>query len=323
MKSSMLKILLIYISKANWVRRIIMSLGFARKTAMRFVGGETLEDAIRATKQLNKNGLTVTLDLLGENVETTEESNRSAETILTTLEEIEEANVLASVSIKLSQLGIGIDENFCGINLKRILQKAADSDNFVRIDMEDSSMVDATIRMHKTMRSEGFNNIGLVIQSYLFRSVNDTRELLDSGSRIRLVKGAYQEPHTIAFAKKKDVDTTFDRLTEMVFDQALASPKLAEKYNGKIPPIPAIATHDEKRIDFAIRYAEEIGLDKDQFEFQMLYGIRRRLQEKLVSDNFKVRIYVPFGTEWFPYFMRRLAERPANLWFFVTSLFSK
>jgi proline dehydrogenase len=201
------------------------------------------------------------------------------------------------------------------------LERAKKYNIFVRIDMEDSECVDATMDLYWKMRREyGFENVGMVIQSYLYRSEQDTADLLAEGTRIRMVKGAYREPPEIAFPKKRDVDHAFDVLTYMMLDAAKEESSPAVSEDGRWPPVTAVASHDEVRVRNSIAYAQEHGIPKEKLEFQMLYGIRRELQRQLTEDGYPVRIYVPFGTEWYPYFMRRLAERPANLWFFISSL---
>jgi proline dehydrogenase len=218
-----------------------------------------------------------------------------------------------------------LDDSVCFENFVRILSKAKELKNFIRIDMEDSPYTDTTLRMLNQALDQGFKTktVGLVVQSYLFRTEEDTRKVLEKGVRLRLVKGAYKEPAEIAFPKKADADANFDLLTKITVDASLAadSPKLSK--DGRIPPVPAIATHDEKRIAFAKQYAEKVTLPNSSLEFQMLFGIRRDLQKFLVEEGYPVRVYVPFGTHWYPYFMRRLAERPANIWFFVSNFFRK
>jgi proline dehydrogenase len=220
---------------------------------------------------------------------------------------------------------MGLDDTLCSENLTRILNRAKEYKNYVRIDMEDTPYTDATIDLLNGALDSGFTirTVGLVVQSYLYRTEEDTRKLLERGVRFRLVKGAYKEPPDKAYPKKADADANFDLLSKILIDAALEakSPTLSE--DGRIPPVPAIATHDEKRIAFAKQYAEKVGLPKEALEFQMLYGIRRDLQEQLVAEGYPVRVYVPFGTHWYPYFMRRLAERPANVWFFISNFFRK
>ena len=321
----MLRSLFIYLSRAGWAQRIVTSWKYAWQTASRFVAGESIQDAIRAIRELNEKGIVTTLDQLGEHTTTTEEATQSAEGILTILEEIDKAGVKSNVSIKLTQIGMGLDDLICRENLTRILNRAKDCKNFVRIDMEDTPYTDMTISLLNGVLDDGFNtrSVGLVVQSCLFRTEEDTRKLLERGVRFRLVKGAYKEPADKAYPKKADVDANYDLLSKILIDAALAakSPRLSE--DGRIPPLPAIATHDVKRIEFAKQYAEKIGLPKEALEFQMLYGIRRDLQDQLVAEGYPVRVYVPFGTHWYPYFMRRLAERPANIWFFVSNFFRK
>lgn len=313
--------LLIYLSKAEWMRRIVMNWKIARKVALRFVAGESLEDAMNIVKKLNNKGLYVTLDQLGEDTYNMEEAANTTNEIIKILEAINAQNVLANISIKLSQLGLGLDRELCFANLENILVIAKKHNIFVRIDMEDSSTVDDTLSFYRKMKTEkGFDNVGLVLQSYLYRSEADLNELIDNNARIRVVKGAYKELPEIAYSKKSDVDTKFDELSEILIREAASKNELLDKPDGVWPPIPAIATHDELRIDNAKKYVDKHALPKNKIEFQMLYGIRRNIQIKLVSEGYPVRVYVPFGTQWYPYFMRRLAERPANLMFFVTSL---
>jgi proline dehydrogenase len=321
----MLRSFLIYLSKAGWAQRMVTGWKFAWQTASRFVAGESVPDAIRVIQELNERGIVATLDQLGEHTTTTEEATQSTEGILEILDEIDKAGVKSNVSIKLTQIGMGLDDSLCLENLTRILHRAKGYKNFVRIDMEDTPYTDTTIELLNAVMDDGFNieTVGLVVQSCLYRTEEDTRKLLEREVRFRLVKGAYSEPPDKAYPKKADVDANFDLLTKILIDAALKveSPGLSE--DGRIPPVPAIATHDEKRIDFAKQYAEKVGLSKEALEFQMLYGIRRDLQEQLAAEGYPVRVYVPFGTHWYPYFMRRLAERPANIWFFISNFFRK
>jgi len=319
----MLRSFFIYLSKASWARNIVMHWSFAWKMASRFISGESLADGIEAIKQLNKKGINATLDHLGEHTDTPEKAQQATMDILQAFDAIEEAGVRANVSIKLTQLGMGLSGNTCLENLVRILDKAKSYNSFVRIDMEDSPVTQKTLDTLEALCQRGYSNVGIVIQAYLYRSEADMRMLLDNCTKIRLCKGAYKEPATIAFPKKSEVDANYDRCTALLLNtaQSKSCPKISA--DGKIPPLPALATHDPKRIDFAKVYAEKIGLPKDAMEFQMLNGIRRDLQEQLVKEGYLVRIYVPYGTEWYPYFMRRLAERPANLWFFISNFFHR
>ena len=321
----MLRSFLIYLSKAGWAQRMVTSWKIAWQVASRFVAGETMEDAVRVIGELNEKGIVTTLDHLGEHTTTTEEATHSTDEILDMLDKLEQAGVKSNVSIKLTQIGMGLDDTVCRQNLNRILSRAKEYKNFVRIDMEDTPYTDVTIDILTGMMDSGFNTktVGLVVQSYLYRTEADTRMLLEKGVRFRLVKGAYKEPPDKAYPKKADVDANFDLLSKIMIDFALEakSPKLSE--DGRIPPIPAIGTHDERRIEFAKQYAEKVGYPREALEFQMLYGIRRDIQEQLAAEGYPVRVYVPFGTHWYPYFMRRLAERPANIWFFVSNFFRK
>lgn len=319
----MLRSLLIYLSKAAWAQRIVTSWGLAWKVASRFIAGTKVEDAIRVIRELNAKGINVTLDHLGEHTNTPEEASDATAAITGTLDSIKKSGLCANVSIKLTQIGLGLDETVCRQNLERILLRAREYANFVRIDMEDTPYTDQTIGLCQAMRKSGFKNTGIALQSYLYRTEADARKLLADGTPIRLVKGAYQEPADKAFPKKADVDANFDLLTKIMMDAALEAGAPPLSAEGCMPPIPAIGTHDVDRIAFAKHYADKIGLTKRAFEFQMLYGIRRDLQEQLVQEGYAVRVYVPFGTHWYPYFMRRLAERPANAWFFISNFFRR
>jgi proline dehydrogenase len=322
-REPMLRSFFIYLSKASWAQNIFTNWSFAWNTVSRFVAGTQLTDAIRVVKELNARNINVTLDHLGEHTSTPEEAQEATDHILATVDAIGESGVRANISIKLTQIGLGLDESVCAQNLERILARAKARGAFLRIDMEDTPYTDKTLDLLFAMREKGYLNVGTVLQSYLYRTEADTRRLLADKITIRMVKGAYQEPEDKAFPKKADVDANFDLLTKIMFDASLAagSPRLSE--DGRFPPIPALGTHDEKRIAFAKQYAEKIGLPKDAFEIQMLYGIRRDLQDSLAKEGYPVRIYVPYGTHWYPYFMRRLAERPANVWFIVSNFFRK
>ena len=229
----------------------------------------------------------------------------------------------ANVSIKLTQIGLTLGGAVCADNLRRILAYARERGNFIRIDMEDSGCVDQTLALFNQMRVEGFTNTGIVIQAYLYRSAADVKAITAAGGQIRLCKGAYQEPPEVAFPKKRDVDANYDHLTKHMIDAAIEHSAPLLSTDGKIPPIPAVASHDPERLAYAKAYAAERGLPQSAIEFQMLFGIRRDLQDETVSQGYPVRIYVPYGTEWYPFYVRRLAERPANLWFFVSNFFRK
>ena len=316
----MLRVILIYLSQAGWARKIVKKMPFAQRMASRFVAGETLDEAIEVVKSLNLRGINTTLDHLGENVCSREDAVKAAEEILGILVRLKIEGVASGVSIKLSQIGLIVDKEICKENLARILDLAQTHNIFIRVDMEDSPHTDQTLAIFSETRSNvNPDLVGVAIQAYLYRSENDVRNLLPSNAGIRLCKGAYKEPPGIAYAKKADVDLNFDRITKILLDKSLmVGSRLSQE--GIIPPIPAIATHDEKRINNSKSYAKSIELDPAGIEFQMLYGIRSDLQEQLVNEGYPVRVYVPYGEEWYPYFVRRLAERPANFWFFLTNL---
>jgi proline dehydrogenase len=321
----MLRSFLIYLSKAAWAQKLVTNWSFAWRAASRFIAGTRTEDAIRVVRELNAKGINATLDHLGEHTSTAEEAYNATEDILSILDEIDKAKVRANVSIKLTQIGMGLDESICRQNLIRILERAQQHHNFIRIDMEDTPYTDTTISIYETMLERGFTTqtMGMAVQAYLYRAEADVRALLEKDTRFRLVKGAYKEPADKAFPKKADTDANYDLLTKILIDCNLKLENNRLSADGRVPPIPAIATHDEKRIAFAKQYAEKVSLPKDAIEFQMLYGIRRDLQEQLVKQGYPVRVYVPFGMHWYPYFMRRLAERPANIWFFISNYFRR
>jgi len=260
----------------------------------------------------------VTLDHLGENVNTSEKAFIATEDYLESLLRINQTEAESNISVKLTQLGLNIDLDLCLSNLRRIATRAAEYGIMVRVDIEDFSTVDRTWQTFRTLRAEGVTNVGLAVQSYLYRSEEDTKELLSEGAHFRLCKGAYSEPSDVAYPRKADVDANFDRIAKILIDASISNGEIS---TGKIPPVTAIATHDPARIDFAKEHGEKAGLPKEALEFQMLHGIRSDLQQELKDSGYPVRIYVPYGTEWYPYFMRRLAERPANLWFFLSNLF--
>jgi proline dehydrogenase len=317
----MLRAILLYLSSANWARQIVMNWRIAQRMASRFIAGDTLDAALDAVRKLNSNGLYATLDHLGEHVTNAEEALQATDAYIEVLQKLDEAGVKSNCSLKLTQLGLALDYDLCLGNMRCIARRAAEFGTLVRIDMEDSETVDRTIEIYNTLRAEGLSNIGLVIQSYLYRSEEDVEALLEHGTRIRLCKGAYNEPPEVAYPRKSEVDENFDRITAMLIDAAKKHGSKPASSDGKQPPIPGIATHDPERIQFARKYADRIELPKEALEFQMLHGIASELQLELAEMGYPVRIYVPYGTEWYPYFMRRLAERPANLWFFVRSYF--
>ncbi|MES0360121.1 MAG: proline dehydrogenase family protein [Anaerolineales bacterium] len=317
----MLRYLLIYLSQADWARQIVTRWSFAWRAASRFIAGETLEDAIQVVKSLNAKNINATLDHLGEHTSNVEEARQAKDHILEILKQIEREGVKSNVSIKLTQIGLAVDVELCAENLIEILMFAKENNTFVRIDMEDSQWVKTTLDLFSSAIDQcSCENVGIVIQSYLYRSEEDVSKLLDVGSRIRLCKGAYMEPEEIAYPKKSDVDENFDHLVELLVSGSFSNGTPTISEDGKIPPIPAIATHDEKRIEVTKQHIKDTGLPKTAIEFQMLHGIRRDLQDSLAAEGYPVRVYVPYGSEWYPYFTRRLAERPANLWFFLSNL---
>lgn len=318
----MLRSILIYLSQANWARKLVTQWDFAWKIASRFIAGEISDEAIVVVKELNSRGINATLDHLGEFVSNSDEAVNATEEIIQLLNEIQQSDVRAGVSIKLSQIGLLLDFELCKENLQGILETAKTHDNFVRIDMEDSEVTDVTLDLYEWAMGAGFkDHVGIVIQSYLYRSESDIRVILEGSGKVRLCKGAYKELPDVAYPKKSEVDINFDLITRMLIDGIGTNDEPVLSSDGKHPPIPAIATHDEKRIILAKAYFTEQGYPKETIEFQMLHGIRRDLQESLIKEGYPVRVYVPYGTEWYPYFVRRLAERPANLWFFLSQLF--
>ena len=273
--------------------------------ARRFIAGETVAEAIEAARLIEQQGLLVTLDLLGESVANPDEALAATRAYAETVAAIEAAGIGRNISLKLTQLGLDVDRATCIDNLRRILDAATPGGFFVRIDMENSPYTEATIEVLETVWKIGYRNVGTVIQSYLMRSPKDVEHLNAMGVRVRLVKGAYREPKEVAFQQKSEVDAAFIELMRMLLR------------NGTYP---AIATHDPAMIAATTAFAAAQQIPKDRFEFQMLYGIRRDLQASLSRDGYPFRVYVPFGKEWFPYFMRRLGERPANVGFIVRSL---
>jgi proline dehydrogenase len=273
--------------------------------ARRFIAGETIADAIAAARRLEAAGLHQTLDFLGESIATMAEADRATRAYISMLTEIAAAGIGRNVSLKLTQLGLTVDRATCVDNLRRILDAAAPHGFFVRIDMEDSRYTQITLDIFETLWQQSYRNAGIVVQSYLPRSMDDVRRMNALGARVRLVKGAYSEPRKVAFQKKEQVDAAFVEIMKVLLTEGVH---------------PAIATHDSAMLAATTAFAAERSIAKDRYELQLLYGIRRDLQARFAREGHLVRIYVPFGREWFPYFMRRLGERPANLGFVVKSL---
>ncbi len=306
----MLRRFLLYLSTADWAKNITSNWGVAQRVARRFVAGEEFEDAVSATKELNEQGILVTLDYLGESVEKAEDTEEILRTYQQILDRIASDKLQASVSLKLTHIGYDISEELCVNNLRHILTAAKQHNIRITVDMEGSKYTDATLRIYRTMRDEySFDLVGTVIQSYLYRSEQDMKELVQENAHIRLCKGAYLEPPKIAFPEKKDVDANF---VELMSSYLLAD---TDAYL-------CLATHDENMIQATEAVIEQNNIAKDRYEFQMLYGIRTSRQHEL-AEKHKMRVYVPFGEAWYPYFVRRLAERPANVWFFARSLFGR
>jgi len=302
----MLKAAFLWLSEQPSIFRFVRKNQLARKLASRFVAGETVDDAIAALRDLNGSNLTASLDLLGESVLHAEEANRACQTYLDVLDRIHTAGANANVSVKLTQMGLDIDEQLCIRNLRSIIGKAQQYDSFVRIDMEQSSYTDRTIRLFSGVFYPEFKNaVGVVLQSYLRRTAADVDAMIALGARVRLCKGAYKEPEDVAFPDKKDVDANYITCME----------RLLERGN-----YPGIATHDVRIIDHAQAFVKRKAIPAARFEFQMLYGVRRDLQYRLRREGSNMRVYVPFGTHWYPYLMRRLAERPANIAFITTNI---
>jgi proline dehydrogenase len=306
----MLKQSLLYLSQSPTAQKVVTGTPLSRRLAQRFVAGDTLDDAIQAARTLNAAGLAVSLDFLGESVATAGEADEAAEMAIRTLEAIAGEGIDGNISIKPTQLGLDIDEALCRHNVERVLDRARelgdrDGEIFVRLDMESSEYTERTIALVEELRDAGFRNVGTVLQSYLRRTPDDLERLIGMGTRVRLVKGAYKEPEEEAFPEKAEVDRKYVEEMERLLTEGT---------------YPAIATHDEAIIGHARRFAWEHGIPKESFEFQMLYGIRRDLQNRLREEGYNVRVYVPFGDSWYPYLMRRLAERPANLMFMASSI---
>ena len=297
----MIRATLLKLSQSKAFAYWVTSNATTRRMARRFVAGETLDEAIAAARECNNAGMLVSLDYLGENVSTTSEAQHSRDAYLQIFERIADEQLHANVSCKLTQLGLDLSPEFCEGLLLSVAERAASYDNFLRVDMEASIYTQRSIELVKRVRS-ATPAVGTVIQSYLYRSEGDVNDLLGYGCRIRLCKGAYKESEEVAYPLKRDVDANYIRLMRMLLRSGF--------YHG-------IATHDPRMIAETIRCAAEHKISKDDFEFQMLYGVRTDLQRRLIADGYRLRIYIPFGTDWFPYFMRRLAERPANLAFFM------
>jgi len=297
---------LLYLARQEKLKDVAARFSTFRKITARFIAGETIDEAVAAIKDLNARRCSASFDHLNESVSSVAETEGEVREYLNVLAKIDESGINSNVSIKLTQFGLDIDPELTYQNARKVVEDGARRGNFVRVDMEGSAVTQLTIDIFQRLRSEfGLNDVGIVVQSYLYRTEEDARELLKIPARIRLCKGAYDEPAAVAYPDKKDVDDNYVRVMKLL----LAS----GTYHG-------IATHDPKMIDATIDFAQKEGIGQKAFEFQMLYGIRRDLQEQLARDGYNMRVYVPYGKHWYPYFMRRLAERPANIWFVMKNL---
>ena len=302
----MLRGLFLWLSDQPRIFGFVRKNRLARKLASRFVAGETIDEAIATVRDLNNSNLSASLDLLGESVLHVEEAERACRSYLDLLDRIHAARANANVSVKLTQMGFDIDEQLCIGNMRAIIGKAKQYDSFVRIDMEQSSYTARTLQLFKDVFYPEFGNaVGVVLQSYLRRTASDVDDMIRLGARVRLCKGAYKEPEDVAFPDKRDVDANYIACMERLLERG--------NYSG-------IATHDAVIIDHAKRFVTEKGIGIERFEFQMLYGVRRDLQYRLRREGYNMRVYVPFGSHWYPYLMRRLAERPANIAFITTNI---
>ena len=295
------------LSRSAMLKRLASKYGMRSPDsfARRFIAGETVEEAVETSRRVQAEGLHITLDYLGESVRTAEEAGAATGAYVRLLDVIVAAGIERNISLKLTQLGASIDRATCVDNLRRILEPARRHGFFVRIDMENSPWTQMTLDIFEILWQQEYRNVGVALQAALHRTDRDIQRMNELGARVRLVKGAYKEPETVAYQRKADVDVAFLRLTRMLLDEGT---------------YPAIATHDPAMIERTRAYAAERATPKDRFEFQMLYGIRRDLQAELATEGHAVRLYIPFGREWFPYFMRRLGERPANLGFVMRGI---
>jgi proline dehydrogenase len=301
---AIMKSALLYLSTSEGFKNFLTKFKSFNNVTQRFVAGEDIATAVEAIKQLNSKHITATFDHLGESISSEAETLAEVREYEKLIDSIVSNSLDSNVSVKLTQLGLDIDNELCYRNTRAIVEAAHRQQNFVRIDMEDSPKTDATFDIFNRLRGE-FENVGIVVQAYLYRTEKDIEDLLKINARIRLCKGAYKEPESVAFPDKADVDRNYIKLMKMLLPSGI--------YHG-------IATHDPNMIEATKLFAREAGISADKFEFQMLYGIRRDLQESLVKEGWRVRVYVPYGEFWYPYFMRRLAERPANIWFVMKNM---
>jgi proline dehydrogenase len=305
-----LKGLFYALSQSKTIKRFASRYGMASKSsfARRFIAGETEEEVIEAARALQAGGRLLTLDYLGESVRTMEAATAATREYVRLFDVIVASGIERNISLKLTQLGIDVDRATCVDNLRRILEPATRHGFFIRIDMENSRYTAVTLEIFETLWQQEYRNVGVALQAYLYRTEGDVRRMNELGARVRLVKGAYKEPPSVAYQQKTDVDASFVRLMRLLLDSG---------------HYPAIGTHDQAIINETRRYTSQRGIANDRYEFQMLYGVRRDLQASLVSLGYRMRVYVPFGREWFPYFMRRLGERPANVAFVIRGVLAE
>ena len=305
--------LFLWLSGSRWLRQTLTQIPLAYRIASRFFAGETATEAIAAVRELSQAGkILATMDILGEETLNREDAQRSRDAYLALLDEIKAAGVVSDISLKLTQMGLDIDPEFCRQNVRAIVERAREQGVFVCIDMEDSARTERTLEIWRSLHDE-FDNVGIVIQAYLYRSEADVAALAEAGATVRLCKGAYKEPADVAFPDKAAVDAAMVRLARLMLEKTASAPA------GRKPYL-AMATHDEQMIAATKEIVAELEISPEAFEFQMLYGIRRDLQEQLAAEGYRMRAYAPFGTEWYPYYMRRMAERPANVGFVVKAL---
>jgi proline dehydrogenase len=298
---------LLYLSRQEGLKDFATKFSPFKKLTTRFVAGEDIDEAVEAIRAINATGATASFDHLNEGVSRADETEEEVREYRQILSRIDETGIKSNVSIKLTQFGLAIDPELCYRNARAVVEEAARRGNFVRVDMEQSGVTQVTIDIFKRLRAEfDLNTVGIVLQSYLRRTASDVEDLLKIPARIRLCKGAYNEPPGVAFPDKKDVDANYVAQMKVLLSSGV--------YHG-------IATHDERMIEATVEHTQREGIAKEAFEFQMLYGVRRDLQVQLARDGYGMRVYVPYGKHWYPYFMRRLAERPANVWFIMKNMF--
>ncbi|WP_152395591.1 proline dehydrogenase family protein [Paenibacillus guangzhouensis] len=283
------------------------SLKYGKKLASKFIAGDTLAEALTQIEALNQKGIMATLDHLGEGIRHLDEAAGYREEYVRLVQGISDRGVNSNVSLKPTQMGLALDPETCYDNIRAVVTEAAKHDNFVRIDMEDTPFTQATIDIVRRLHAEGLTNVGTVIQAYLYRSLDDVEAMIQEGIRLRLVKGAYKEPSTVAYQNATDVITNFKKMIQMHLDQHIYT---------------AVASHDDTMIHWVKDYVQQQGISKDAFEFQMLYGLRMSEQMKLAQEGYRVRCYVPYGVMWYPYYTRRLAEKPANLMMVLKNMFN-